>query len=224
MIEKFKIFEPFKAKLEHGLTTRETGSFHQCPDETSDSLKKLPEGEYIFANQVHGKHVVDINEENTKVTEGADAFITNKKGIGLAIKLADCQGILLYDPVKEVIAAIHAGWKGIAKKIIAETIHKMQKVYDVNPSDLHAAVSPSLGSCCSEFSDPEQELPTFMIPYIFGKHVDLWKAGDDQLKEVGIRPENIERTQKCTRCHHDIYYSYRHGDEGRMACFIMLRK
>ena len=79
-----------------------------------------------------------------------DASITNRPGLLLAIQTADCVPILLVDPKKRAIAAIHAGWRGTLARIAAKTIGKMQMHFGTNPRDLLAAIGPSIGPCCYE--------------------------------------------------------------------------
>ena len=139
------------------------------------------------------------------------------------VKLADCQGVLLFDPVKKAVGAVHSGWKGNTKNIVGKAIFRMVDEFGSNPADIIAGVSQSLGPCCSEFSDPYNELPEFMHTYIRDNHVDLWACTKDQLTSAGVLPENIEFNGECTKCHSDKYYSYRAKPKtGRMGAFIVL--
>lgn len=83
--------------------------------------------------------------------------------------------------------------------------------YECNPSDIFAAVSPSLGPCCAEFSDPLNELPKEMHKYVTDKKVDLWECDYDQLKDSGVPENNIEIARICTKCNKDKYFSFRGG-------------
>lgn len=222
MIKQFSIFKPFSDRLVHGVTTKQMGSFNDEEKNFSEQLKKLPAKKPVFSNQVHGNKVIWI-KSHPNIPFHGDAFITQKKNISLAVKVADCQGILIYDPKTESIAAIHVGWRSLALNIINKTIQKMQDVFGSNPKDMLVGISPSLGLCCAEFSDPKNELPTSTHSYIQGKHVDLWSISIEKLKKSGIPENQIEIIKECTKCQPGKYYSHRNADTGRMAVFISLK-
>lgn len=162
--------------------------------------------------------------------DAVDGFITATPGIALCVRFADCQGVLFFDPVKRVIAAVHSGWRGNAQNILGKCVAKMTSEFDCNPANILIGISPSLGPCCAEFSDPVNELPEEMHKYISEKipgknpHVDLWQCSHDQLTSVGIPSENIEIARRCTVCENDHFFSYRGGKKttGHMAGLIML--
>jgi YfiH family protein len=168
-----------------------------------------------------------------------DASITNRPGLLLAIQTADCVPILLVDPKKRAIAAIHAGWRGTLARIVAKTIGKMQMHFGTNPRDLLAAIGPSIGPSCyevgtevatqflSQFADapgyfdefrtgdepnPIQWLnmmPPGHQPSPKGVLLDLRKANRSQLLAAGLRPQNIHTIDLCTACRPDLLFSYR---------------
>lgn len=175
----------------------------------------------VYAKQIHTDVILDIQETPAARPE-ADAFITRTPGLPLMVKVADCQGLLAYDPETDTIAAIHSGWRGSAVNIIGKTLEKMCREYECRPSAIRIAVSPSLGPCCSEFSDPETELPAFCHPYIQGKKVDFWSLTVEQCRQAGILEDHLEMARACTRCTTD-YFSHRRGDSGRSAVFIALK-
>ena len=114
--------------------------------QTAAGAKDLP---LITLKQFHSDviHVFDL--PSTDPCRG-DASITNRPNLLLAIQTADCVPILLVDPQKRAIAAIHAGWRGTLARIAAKTIGKMQMHFGTNPRDLLAAIGPSIGPCCYE--------------------------------------------------------------------------
>ena len=205
MILEFSIFKPFSDRLSHGLTTK-----------TSD-----PPSGLIFGNQVHGDNIIFLSKKPDHPLEG-DAFVTQKSNVPLTVQVADCQGVLMFDPKTQTIAAIHSGWRGSSLNVIGKTIEAMKGV-GVNPSNLIVGISPSLGPCCAEFTDPKNELPKFIHPYIKKQNVDLWSLTADQLKKAGVPESNIEIIKECTKCQPDKYYSHRNKDTGRMAVFISLK-
>ena len=155
----------------------------------------------------------------------ADAIITNAKGLLTVIQVADCQGVILYDPVKQVLANVHSGWRGSVLNILGKSVQAMVEKFDVHPKDIRAAISPSLGPCCAEFRNYRQELPHHLWRYrkdasVFGKenHFDFWKMSFDQLIAQGIPSDHVEISGICTACHTDRFYSYRKEKKtGRFA-------
>ena len=222
MILEFSIFKPFRDQLIYGVTTKPLGSFDNREKGFEDQIRKLNISDPVFSNQVHGDTIIIVNQLPDTPFEG-DSFITDKKRIPLAVKVADCQGILIFDPKTNSIASIHSGWRGSALNIIGKTINKMVEIFKSNPSDLLIGISPSLGPCCAEFSDPKNELPKSVHPFIQGKNVDLWSLSHHQLTESGVPERQIEIIKECTKCNSDKYFSHRNKDGGRMAVLISLK-
>lgn len=159
-----------------------------------------------------------------KPISGVDGFITNTPGLPLMVRFADCQVVFIFDPIKRVIAAVHCGWRGNVKNIIGKAVKRMIDEFGCNSADILVGISPSLGPCCAEFSDPGTELPGFMQKYVNGRHVDFWQCTFEQLVDVGVLPEHIEMAQRCTVCENDKFFSYRGGQKrtGHMGGVIML--
>ena len=183
----------------------------------------------VSAVQVHGDQVVIVEDikQDTEFAE-ADGLITSEPGVGLLIQQADCQAVLLHDPVQKVIAAVHNGWRGSTLNIIAKTVAAMEGYYGVNPKNLKAVISPSLGPCCAEFINFQQELPkSFHARQVTPCHFDFWAISRDQLKEAGLKDTNIETAGICTVCSKD-FFSYRRavrqgsGVTGRNGSVIAL--
>ncbi len=186
-------------------------------------------GRVAIAHQEHTDKIVRIEEDFEggieKPFESVDAFVSNVPGKTLVVRFADCQGVLMYDPVKRVIGAVHSGWRGNTKNIIGKTLRKMIEEYGCDPGDILVGVGQSLGQCCSEFSDPVNELPEFMHKYIDERnHVDLWSCAEDQILEEGVKPENLEILRRCTVCEEEQFFSFRRekGKTGHMVAVIQL--
>jgi len=181
----------------------------------------------VSGRQVHGAKVAVIAEKPAADLEidGCDALITDTAGIGLMIQHADCQAILLDDPVNKAVGIVHAGWRGSVANIARKTVETMQKTYGTDAADLKAAISPSLGPCCAEFINCQQELPAAFFKYqVRPNHFDFWAISRDQLRLAGIRSENITVANQCTVCNPD-YFSYRRDRiTGRCASVIGIPK
>jgi YfiH family protein len=171
-----------------------------------DSVLPYP---VIQGHQVHGSRVAIIDRPwmTREELEGYDAFITNLPGVAIGVRTADCVPILLYDPVRRVIAAVHSGWKGTVLKISQGVIDMMEEVFGTDPEDLRAVIGPCIGpdsfqvgeEVAEKFKDagfPMSQIWSFRgpgdgTPMSGGHHIDLFQANEWLLQERGIRPGNI---------------------------------
>ena len=228
--------------LKHAIVTREGGYSHgpyasldlsytvgDLAENVNKNLEKVKSffkaKKLVWTHQAHGKRVLVITNKKLTSYIGFDALITNQPNIALLVKLADCQGILLCDPKKKVIAAIHCGWRGSVANVIGETIKVMQKEFKSDPKDIWAGVSPSFGPCCAEFRDYKTLLPSAFWQYkIKNNHFDWWAISCRQLQETGIPKHQIELAQICTVCD-KRFFSYRRDGKrtGRFGAVITLK-
>lgn len=180
-------------------------------------------------HQVHGDRVLVVaGAPDVRDLPGYDALITNQPGIGLMVQQADCQAVLLWSARPQAVAAIHCGWRGSVLNIIGTTIRALEAIYDVAPVGLRAVISPSLGPCCGEFTNYQQELPAWMHAYqVRTNHFDFWQISRRQLEEAGVPGAHIEVAGLCTRCD-QRFFSYRrarvttNGTTGRQGSIIGL--
>ena len=185
----------------------------------------------LFARQVHGDDVLVITSDKDQrwlqrsaSPPKVDALVTDLRQRFLTIQVADCQPVLLFEPHRMVVANVHNGWRGSIRNIIGRTVKTMQHAYHCDPGDILAAVGPSLGLCCAEFRHYRREIPQRFWRYKNDDHhFDFWAISCDQLTEAGIRADNIELSGICTRCHPELFFSYRgEGITGRFAAVIGL--
>lgn len=187
-------------------------------------------GSLISCRQVHGDRIFCLGKgpgEDYEI-DGYDALLTDLPEVGIMIQHADCQAVLLHDPVRKVVGAIHCGWRGSVLNILGKTIETMTRIYGSRPGDILAAISPSLGPCCSEFIHHRLELPPeFRSFMVRENYFDFWQISREQLTESGLSPSSIFISGICTACSPD-YFSYRRakrlGDErtGRNCSAIAL--
>jgi YfiH family protein len=189
-------------------------------------------------HQIHSDVVRSFESAPPKQCKG-DASVTNRPGLLLGVRTADCAPVLLVDPKKRVVAAIHAGWRGTLARIVTKTIGQMQMEFGCRPQDLLAAIGPTIGGCCyevgtevaaafagkfanaSEFFDElrtgDEPNPLQWLNMMPPGHqpppnkvlLDLKKANRAQLVEAGVREENIFVTELCTSCDVGRLFSYR---------------
>jgi len=188
-------------------------------------------GRLVFVRQVHGCEIAVLGrhrKKRDKTTDGqavtADAVVTEIDGWNLVIQVADCQAVLLYEPVRRVIANVHCGWRGSVQNIIGRTIEVMKQHFGCYPSRIQAGIGPSLGPCCAEFINYRKEIPMEFWRYKgLNAHFDFWSLSRDQMMRAGMAEINIEPSGICTRCHTDDFFSYRAARAtGRFAAVIGL--
>ncbi|HEY2119668.1 MAG TPA: peptidoglycan editing factor PgeF [Candidatus Acidoferrum sp.] len=198
--------------------------------------------------QIHSDLIHSISSVPADPSHG-DGSITNNPNLLLSVQTADCVPILLVDPKKRAVAAIHAGWRGTLARIVEKSVGRMQQEYGSKPSDLLAAIGPSIGPCCYEvgvelvtkftaqfadaseyFDEPRTGDEPNPIQWLNMKppghqpppknvHLDLRKANVSQLKSVGVRAANIYVSDLCTACNTNMLFSYRR--EGPLSGRLM---
>ena len=201
------------------------------PDCVTVNLKMIKEiigaGELQFMNQVHGKEILVLQKDDSplEAPPNGDAIITNKPGMALLVKQADCQGVMIYDPIEKVVANVHCGWRGHTHNILGAVVRRMRSDFGCREADLVAAIGPSLGPCCGEFVTHEEIFPEVFKRFMVREnHFDLWKLTLWQLLMAGLGQENIELAGICTKCRTDLFYSYRgEGVTGRFGTVVVLK-
>lgn len=181
----------------------------------------------VSATQVHGCRDSLVIAGNTAADEeipDADILITGQSGLGLLIKQADCQAVMLYDPVRRVAANVHGGWRGQVRNILGEAVTRLREAFGCRPEDLTAAIGPSLGPCCAEFRHFRREFPPDLWSYqVRPTYFDLWALSRDQLLAAGLKAGRIDIAGICTRCREDEFFSYRRDRRtGRQGAVIAL--
>jgi YfiH family protein len=217
--------------------------------------KCLNAEDLVFADQIHGSRIMVLPKDNDNImifdSDGcgevelseilswqlsvshpdseykyvADALVTNIQKKILVIQVADCQSVLMYDPVQQVVANVHSGWRGSINDIIGLTIKVMKKCFGCFSQDIVAGIGASLGPCCAEFVNYEKEIPKRYWKYKDDNdHFDFWSLSCDQLCQAGVLMDNVNLSRLCTKCDPDRFFSFRgEGTTGRFASLIGLR-
>ncbi len=187
----------------------------------------------VTARQVHGNHVAVVQAgDGGRVMDNTDGLVTAAPGLALMLRFADCQPIVLYDPVHHAVGLIHAGWRGIAQGMAYRAVEKMQGAFGTRPEALLAGLGPAIGPCCYTVGDDVASAMGYALPewreamtsLEEGQwRLDLSAANAQQLTAAGVR--NIEQAQMCTSCHHDVFFSHRadQGRTGRFAAVVYLQ-
>jgi polyphenol oxidase len=182
----------------------------------------------VSMNQVHGIDVAVFHkgDHNDYAVRNADAIITDVPMLGIMVKQADCQGVILHDPVRDVAAVVHCGWRGNVQNILGVALLRMMSEFGCETRDIVAAIGPSLGPCCSEFTTYREIFPRDFITHMVSEnHFNLWEVSRMQLLRAGLNKEKIETAGICTKCNTDLFYSYRgEGETGRFGTVAMLKE
>ncbi len=234
---EFELFQPFSHKISHGVFLRHGGVSMDAFDSLNAGLNRgdlesnvsanrikissaLDIGTIQFPNQVHGSNICIAIDNIDK----CDGLISQDRAIG--ITHADCQAALLYDPVHNICAAVHAGWRGMVKNIYKEAVQQLVEAFGSNPKEILVGISPSLGPAHSEFKHYQDEFPEHFWKYqVKDNYFNLWKLGRDQLQECGIQKDHIEIAEICTYETDKDCFSYRRSKTtGVHATVIAVRQ
>jgi|SRR5699024_5920903 len=175
-----------------------------------------------YADQVHSSRVQVVSAGGTY--RATDGLVTNLPGLTLAIQVADCAAVLIWDAEQHVIGAFHAGWRGAAAGILSQGI-KLMRQQGASIKDAKAFISPCISQSKFEVGPevaehfPEEFVETqrYVKP-----HVDLKGVLSQQLTTQGMNREHIEVSRACTVSNKQDFYSFRREGEqsGRMMTLI----
>ena len=187
----------------------------------------------ILLDQVHSNIVHNVNRVTKKKLKG-DSLITGKKGIALGILTADCAPVFIYDPINNLISALHAGWKGAFKQIISKTIKKF-KIKGSNLNDLIVVIGPCISK--NNYEVKRDFLNKFIVReksyknFFNYKNNKIFFSLNDFIKksflDLGIK--NIEIIKKDTYILSNNFFSARRSlkkklnDYGRNISIIMIK-
>ncbi len=197
--------------LEHGFGTRESIGW---PDPWR----------LVMLKQVHSDRVERVDGGRGYLGEG-DAMVTDRPGLLIGVRTADCVPILIADPEHHAVAAVHAGWRGTAEQIAAKAISRLTHEYGSSPADLHVALGPSIGPCCYEVGpDVAARFRPWLSDLADGARItlDLVEVNKRQMTQAGIPPEHIHAGSSCTNCEPAEFHSFRRDGPkaGRMIAAI----
>lgn len=259
----FNILDKFKDKLVHACFLKNGGvsegiysslNFRILGKDSKENVYKNTEivkeelnlNKVYKAVQAHTDNILildGLNKEKYELEkmneEEYDAYITKESGISTVITTADCNPIIIYDPVNNVVANVHSGWKGTIKQIYLKTIKIMNEKFNSKYEDVILCVGPSISKCCfcssdikfkKQFTDiwpNEDEYITIKENGEF--YIDLTYVIRKDLIQLGLKDENIVLSNICTVCNSDICFSYRINtrrkdeDYATMGTFVQLR-
>lgn len=222
------------AGLAHGVTTREGGvsvgrfASLNLGRSTGDAAQAVLENRrraaaglgfcgLVSARQVHGARVVEVRDAGADPGE-ADALVTDRPGLLLAVLGADCPGVLLVDPRRRALAVVHSGWRGTLAGVSAAALRELTALYGTRPEDLRAAVGPGISARRYEVGPEVAEALAPLAGREDGLlargradrwHVDLSGLIVRGLVALGVPPEAIEVSRLCTFDEQERLFSHR---------------
>ncbi|MBI4125860.1 MAG: peptidoglycan editing factor PgeF [Deltaproteobacteria bacterium] len=182
----------------------------------------------IQTKQVHGDRVHRLPVSQDDPIEG-DAFITNHPNTVCSVRTADCVPILMVDPVRRAVAAVHAGWRGSQLNIATTTIIAMNEHFGSLPKDLVVAIGPRICLTCYDVGKDVADQFLAYAPtgvHLIGDrwHLDLGEISRQQCLAAGVASDHIDVLSLCTTCRPDLFASYRRDrGEDRQISFIALK-
>ncbi len=193
-----------------------------------------------FTKQVHKADVrivtmADVHELFTAVPYEVDGIVTDIPGLALICFTADCVPVLLHDGVHGVIGAVHCGWRSSVGDILGKAVRSMCSL-GAECADIHAAIGPAISGCCFQVGG---EVVEAAREYLGGDIAGLYRADAEnagkyfldlkgcnarRLVQLGLREENIDVSDECTRCSHEKYWSHRYtgGQRGSQGALIVI--
>jgi polyphenol oxidase len=226
---------PFEAIASHVFTTRAVPL--SSGDDWRLVARAIGADRIVTPHQVHGREVRVIRRGSPPPVErpACDALVSDGPETAVAIRAADCVPVLLADARTGAVAAVHAGWRGVAAGTIGTAVDALMREFGASPAHIHAAIGPAIGSCCYEVGS---ELVDAFASAGHARHlIDRWfqsspaprgnfsrargtgdrsplrldlpGASRDQLVLAGLAEERIYLSGLCTAMHLDVLTSYR---------------
>ena len=193
----------------------------------------------VLARQTHSDivRVVDRSDAGKGLDHHlypeCDGLVTRTPGVALVVFTADCTPVLLHDPVTGAVGAVHAGWRGSAKGIVAKAVDAMVSQFGCDPKNICAAIGPNIAQCCFETDGDVPQAITETLgrdaePFIrkTGQkyYVNLKEVNALWLRRSGVT--NIRIDPHCTACRTDLFWSHRRtgGIRGSQGGIIVCKE
>lgn len=178
-----------------------------------------------FQDQIHSDVITYVSTPGN--CGQSDAMITDKPGLALAVSIADCTPILIYDTYKKVIAAVHSGWRGTYQKILLKTISMLVDDFHSDPKNLVCYIGPSISQINYEVDIEVAEIfpEKYSIKRDQKYFLDVSGINFDYLIEAGVKKCNIQKSTLCTFAYQNIFHSYRRDgkNSGRSLAVICMK-
>ena len=175
--------------------------------------------------QVHGKRVEVVTEVRDELVPICDGLVTDRPGLALTMRSADCLPLIAFDPIHRVVGLAHAGWRGVKAGMPEQLVSAFVSHFQSSASDLQVAIGPGIGPCCYEVGSEFDQFFPGQIEIRSGKRfLDLKKMAVAQLNRAGVSSGQIVLSPWCSSCESELCFSYRRegAAAGRMITCAML--
>ncbi len=169
----------------------------------------------FFPKQLHSTKIIWLNEKRDSFSLEGDGVLTLNLSLTIGVQTADCLPILIGHKKKEILGAIHAGWRGTLQGILAQALQKILTL-GFSPEDLLIAIGPHIQSSCYEVGeevidqlDPSLRKPPFLVKRYNHFYLNLSEINLYQARFLGIPKDNLWISSECTHCLREKYHSYR---------------
>ena len=203
----------------------------------------LPQSAILMPHQVHGEQHVCVeadflsksDEQQADLLDGVDIIMTPLRQVCVGVSTADCVPVLLYDEVRGVVCAVHAGWRGTVARATCQALRVMTERYHTEPAHVVAVIGPCISleafevgdEVVEQFAEKPYVMEDIMMRHpVTGKaHIDLVAANRFWMLRAGVPMENITVSGLCTRCQPERFFSARAlgVKSGRIVTGIVLR-
>ncbi|MEW5819405.1 MAG: peptidoglycan editing factor PgeF [Cyanobacteriota bacterium] len=191
----------------------------------------------VMTDQHHTDNIIILKSQEQANAKSwldyTDGVIIPVSRVPAMLFFADCTPVMLYDKENNILALIHAGWKGTAQQIVVKTYEKMRANFNTLPENTIAAIGPNIGICCYEVSNdvaekllatiPKNSISDKIIKSINNKpYINLKQINAEQLKACKI--SEIDISAECTSCNSSLFFSHRltKGQTGRQSLIAQL--
>ncbi len=203
-----------------GDCSRHAGNAGQANRAAVCAMAGMEPSSLVCGEQVHGTNVAAVSgrdagrgfDAGLARLENTDGLTTNAQGVTLAVFVADCVPVYLYDPANKAVALIHAGREGSRARIAQSAVEMMKEHYDSRSRGLYALIGPSIGPCCYQVSEEMAARCAGEGWPVKNQRLDLWEMNRAQLIQAGIPGANIFDCRICTVCS-GRFHSYRRDDD-----------
>jgi YfiH family protein len=180
------------------------------------------------AKQIHSDRVLVATQPGN--LGSGDAIISQRPGVTVAIRTADCLPILIVDPRTHAVAAVHAGWRGVVAEIAPKAVEAMRLEFGSRPEELEIVIGPAIGPCCFEVGPEVATQFRAFFPerndLYFRAKLDLAETVIRQLGRNGVTRGQIDTSGLCSCCKAELFESYRRDREsaGRMVAAARIQE
>lgn len=179
----------------------------------------VPSDRVVAPVLAHGSRVVSVTNEHLTTNVEADGLVTKQAGLFLSVTAADCLSVFFVDGEERIVGLAHAGWRGMLRGVIAETV-SAARALGAEPGRMQVAIGPAIGPCHYEVGmSVAQQFHERLGADVIGRRegglfLDLRKAATRFLGRAGIAPANIRVSPTCTFCEERLFSHRRDGAHG----------